>query len=70
MSYGVDPRVVARCKTVKEAEDWIASEKASDPIGVERGDYGIDAPELMVNPLQDPQTNDALSVTGQDGEHA
>jgi|GEM_PF-3378619 len=63
---GIDPRVVARFNTLKEAEDWIESESASDPAGVARGDYGIDAPELMVNPLPDPQTNDALSVTGQE----
>lgn len=40
--------VVHRCRTVKEAEDYIAA--LPDRAKVERGGYGIDAPEEVVNP--------------------
>jgi hypothetical protein len=44
------PEVVTRCTTIKEAEAFIASLWESSPeqrAKVERGDYGIDAPEDM-----------------------
>lgn len=42
---------VKRFATIKQAEDYIAHDLIKvDPVGVEAGDYYIDAPELMVNP--------------------
>lgn len=46
-------RVVHRCASVAEAEAWIeeAAKGNTDTLAkVERGGYGIDAPEEMVNP--------------------
>ena len=37
--------VLGRFYTVAEAEAFIAGKEKSDPEGVFRGDYGIDAPE-------------------------
>lgn len=42
--------ILARFPGVPEAEAWITRQAARDPAGVERGDYGIDAPESLVNP--------------------
>jgi hypothetical protein len=42
--------ILTRVNTIKEAEDWIAEREQIDPEGVHRGDYGIDAPEEMINP--------------------
>jgi hypothetical protein len=45
--------ILRECDTVQEAEQFIAQElMVSDPDGVVRGDYGIDAPEEMVNPIK------------------
>lgn len=43
-------RVVGLFATVAEAEAWIADAEKREPEKVHRGDYGIDAPEEMVNP--------------------
>lgn len=42
--------VVHRCATVAEAEAWIGSMAARNPLKVARGGYGIDAPEPLINP--------------------
>lgn len=42
--------VCHRCDTVQEAEDWIAEWCEVDPEGVEAGNYGINAPEELINP--------------------
>jgi len=45
-----NPRVVKRFASVAQAEAWIASLKSlPNKKKVERGGYGIDAPEEMVN---------------------
>ena len=41
--------ILARLATLEAAESWIETRSAVDREGVERGDYGIDAPESMVN---------------------
>jgi hypothetical protein len=45
-------KVIARFNTVVEAESFIAdlADDEATKQSVERGDYGIDAPETMVNP--------------------
>lgn len=40
---------LARFNTIKEAEDFIAKDPSIDPVRREAGDYGIDAPEEMIN---------------------
>ena len=40
-----DGRVLARFTTVRRCEQWIAEREKTDPAGVHRGDYGIDASE-------------------------
>jgi type IV secretory pathway protease TraF len=42
--------VLHRCDTVSEAELFIERMSKTDPVGVDSGLYGIDAPEEMVNP--------------------
>lgn len=42
-------RVLKRFDKVQEAEDFIGQKTVTDPDGVYRGDYGIDAPESMIN---------------------
>lgn len=42
-------KVVHRCATVREAEEHIAQIEQTDPQSVHRGDYGISAPEQLVN---------------------
>lgn len=42
-------RVLVRVPTIQAAENFIALQEAIDPAGVHAGDYGIDAPEEMVN---------------------
>lgn len=44
------PRVVARFRTIAEAERHIAHEARGNPEKVARGGFGIDAPEEMTNP--------------------
>lgn len=44
------PRVIARCKTIKQAEDLIDAFSLIDPDKVYRGGFGIDAPENLINP--------------------
>lgn len=36
-------RTLARFTTVRRAERYIAQREKRDPVGVHRGDYGIDA---------------------------
>lgn len=43
-------RRLLRCRMLRTAEKFIARRAIRDPIGVARGDYGIDAPEHVVNP--------------------
>lgn len=38
-------RVLKRFKTIRLAEKYIARQSRIDPLGVSRGDYGIDASE-------------------------
>lgn len=38
-------RVIFRCRTVRQAEKFIAEREKRDPDGVHRGDYGVDATE-------------------------
>jgi len=45
-------RVVFRCRTVRQAERFIATREATDPVGVPRGDYSIDATEAAHNAYQ------------------
>lgn len=42
-------RVLTRVPTVQAAERFIALQQTIDPDGVYAGEYGIDAPEEMVN---------------------
>jgi hypothetical protein len=42
-----DDTVIASFATVAEAEAFIAGRESADPVGVRRGDYGIDAPEVV-----------------------
>lgn len=43
--------VLERFATIKEAEDFLSSDdERIDPIWLNAGHYGIDAPEEMVNP--------------------
>lgn len=46
----IGQEVVARFDTIAEAEDYLATSAAIDPDRLEAGDYGIDAPEEMINP--------------------
>lgn len=39
--------IVHRCRTIADAEAWIAAREATDPAGVANGDYSIDYPESM-----------------------
>jgi hypothetical protein len=43
-------KILYRCNTIKEAEDWIAEREKVDPDNVHAGHYGINAPEEMTNP--------------------
>lgn len=43
-------RTLKRFLRVRSAENFIAMREKRDPKGVHRGDYGIDAPEEVVNP--------------------
>lgn len=43
-------RVLARFRMLRSAENFIARREVRDPVGVHRGDYGIDAPEHVINP--------------------
>jgi hypothetical protein len=47
-----DGSVLYRCGTLREAESFVAGLAHALPDAVARGDYGIDAPEEMVNPPQ------------------
>jgi hypothetical protein len=42
-------RVLRRFYRLRSAELFIEQRMKRDPQGVERGDYGIDAPERIVN---------------------
>lgn len=46
------PRVLRRTRDVPEAEGWIARRR--DRAKVLRGGYGVDAPEVLVNPTYGP----------------
>ena len=48
-----DSSLVQRFATVQDAEDYIAMLEPMDPEAVARGDYYIDAPEEMVNPMSE-----------------
>jgi hypothetical protein len=61
----LDGEVIARFDTVAEAEDFLGTSATIDPDRLEAGDYGIDAPEEMVNPpvkvsQAPPPANDEL----------
>ena len=43
-------QVIARFNTLGEAEEFLATSATICPYQLERGGYGIDAPESMVNP--------------------
>lgn len=43
-------RTLERFLRLRSAENFIAEREKTDPKGVHRGDYGIDAPEEVVNP--------------------
>lgn len=45
-------KVVFRCNTVRQAERWIAVREQTDPKGVHRGDYSVDATEAAHNAYQ------------------
>ena len=50
VSVGKNCSEIKRFATLKEGEDFITEIAKTDPEGVERGDYYVDAPEEMVNP--------------------